>query len=240
MIRENVTALLKELEGGNVYHERVTLVAATKTRTPEEINEAIVAGITDIGENKVQEFTAKYDDVKGGRRHFIGHLQLNKVKYLIGKVDLIESVDRDELAEELAKRSQKANIVTNILIEVNIGCEESKSGYPLEEAYEAYERLRGMQGLCVKGFMAMLPISGDEQYLGSLVGKMRELYDRAKAQDHNIEYLSMGMSGDWRLCIKHGSNMVRLGTAIFGERHYPAPVESAKNAAPADGAPENA
>ena len=94
MIRENVTALLKELEGGNCYHERVTLVAATKTRTPAEINEAIAAGITDIGENKVQEFTAKFDEVNGARRHFIGHLQLNKVKYLIGRTDLIESVDR--------------------------------------------------------------------------------------------------------------------------------------------------
>ena len=237
MIRENVTALLKELEGGNLYGERVTLVAATKTRSAEEINEAIGAGITDIGENKVQEFTAKFNAVHGCRRHFIGHLQLNKVKYLIGKVDLIESVDRDELAGDLAKRSVKANIVTNILIEVNIGCEESKSGYPLEEAYGAYERLRAMEGLKVKGFMAMLPLAGDEEYLGSLVDKMRALFNRAKQTDDSIEYLSMGMSGDWRLCIRHGSNMVRLGTAIFGERHYPAP---AKNAAPADGAPENA
>ena len=119
MIQENVTALLKELEGGNCYHERVTLVAATKTRTPAEINEAIAAGITDIGENKVQEFTAKFDEVNGARRHFIGHLQLNKVKYLIGRTDLVESVDRDELASELAKRSARAGIVTDILLEVN-------------------------------------------------------------------------------------------------------------------------
>ena len=205
MIQENVTALLKELEGGNCYHERVTLVAATKTRTPAEINEAIAAGITDIGENKVQEFTAKFDEVHGARRHFIGHLQLNKVKYLIGRTDLIESVDRDELASELAKRSVRAGIVTDILIEVNIGCEESKSGYPLEEAF----------------FMAMLPLAGDEGYLGGLVDKMRDLYDRARAQDTNIEHLSMGMSGDWRLCIAHGSNMIRLGTAIFGSRISP-------------------
>ena len=141
MIQENVTALLKELEGGNCYHERVTLVAATKTRTPAEINEAIAAGITDIGENKVQEFTTKFDEVHGARRHYIGHLQLNKVKYLIGRTDLVESVDRDELASELAKRSVRAGIVTDILLEINIGCEESKSGYPLEEAFSAYERL---------------------------------------------------------------------------------------------------
>ena len=221
MIRENVTALLKELEGGNCYHEKVTLVAATKTRTPAEINEAIAAGITDIGENKVQEFTAKFDEVHGARRHFIGHLQLNKVKYLIGRTDLIESVDRDELASELAKRSVRAGIVTDILIEVNIGCEESKSGYPLEEAFSAYERLSRTEGLRVKGFMAMLPLAGDEGYLGGLVDKMRALYDRAKAHDTNIEHLSMGMSGDWRLCLAHGSNMIRLGTAIFGSRTSP-------------------
>ena len=222
MIRENVTALLKELEGGNCFHERVTLVAATKTRTPDEINEAIEAGITDIGENKVQEFTAKFDEVHGARRHFIGHLQLNKVKYLIGRTDLVESVDRDELAKELAKRSVRAGIVTDLLLEVNIGCEESKSGYPLEEAFSAYERLSRTEGLRVKGFMAMLPISNDQAYLGGLVDEMRALYDRARAQDENIEYLSMGMSGDWRLCVENGSNMIRLGTSLFGPRRYPA------------------
>lgn len=221
MIRENVTALLKELEGGNCFHERVTLVAATKTRTPGEINEAIKAGITDIGENKVQEFTAKFDEVRGARRHFIGHLQRNKVKYLIGRTDLIESVDCDELAEELASRSVRAGIVTDILLEVNIGGEESKSGYPLGEAFAAYERLSRTKGLRIKGFMAMLPISNDQAYLGGLVDEMRALYDRAKAQDENIEHLSMGMSGDWRLCIAHGSNMIRLGTAIFGSRTSP-------------------
>ena len=107
MIRENVTALLKELEGGNCCHEKVTLVAATKTRTPAEINEAIAAGITDIGENKEQEFTAKYDEVNGARRHFIGHLQLNKVKYLIGRTDLIESVDRNGTCEALRARGHR-------------------------------------------------------------------------------------------------------------------------------------
>ena len=106
----------------------------------------------------------------------------------------------------------------HILIEVNIGCEESKSGYPLEEAFSAYERLSRTEGLRVKGFMALLPLAGDEGYLGGLVDKMRALYDRAKAQDTNIEHLSMGMSGDWRLCLAHGSNMIRLGTAIFGSR----------------------
>ena len=224
MIRENVTALLKELEGGNCCHEKVTLVAATKTRTPAEINEAIAAGITDIGENKVQEFRDKFDAVQGGNRHFIGHLQTNKIKYLVGRTYLIQSLDRDELAEELSKRCQRANVTQDVLIEVNIGCEESKSGYPLQEAWAAYERIRGTQGLRVRGFMAMLPLAGGEEELSALVKEMRALFERAKAQDENIRWLSMGMSGDWKLCLRHGANMIRLGTAIFGERHY-APAE---------------
>ena len=223
-IFQNVKALLDELRAGNGYGEPITLVAATKTRTPEEINEAIAAGITDIGENKVQEFRDKFDAVQGGNRHFIGHLQTNKIKYLVGRTYLIQSLDRDELAEELSKRCQRANVTQDVLIEVNIGCEESKSGYPLQEAWAAYERIRGTQGLRVRGFMAMLPLAGGEEELAALVKEMRALFERAKAQDENIRWLSMGMSGDWKLCLRHGANMIRLGTAIFGERRY-APAE---------------
>ncbi len=220
-IAENVTTYLKKIAAGNCFGEPVTLVAATKTRTPEEINEAIAAGITDIGENKVQEFRDKFHLIKGGNRHFIGHLQTNKVKYLIGKTCLIHSLDRDELAAELSARSVRAGIMTDVLIEVNIGSELSKSGYSLAEAYPAYERLRTVQGLRVRGFMAMLPLSDDERLLASLADEMRALYDRARTQDENIVHLSMGMSGDWELCLAHGSNMIRLGTALFGERRYP-------------------
>lgn len=220
MIEENVKALLSRLEKGNCFGEKVTLVAATKTRTVEEINRAINAGITDIGENRVQEFKDKFDGVIGGNRHFIGHLQTNKVKYLIGKTDLYHSVDRDELVEELSKRSKKAGIVSNVLIQVNIGNEESKGGYPLEEAFSVFLRLRETEGLRVRGFMAMLPAQGTEETLSALCKKMRALYERAKEEDGAISYLSMGMSGDWELCLKNGANMIRLGTAIFGERNY--------------------
>ena len=125
MISDNVRALLSRLPETNPFGEKIALVAATKTRTADEINEAIRAGITDIGENKVQEFRDKYDLVHGANRHFIGHLQTNKVKYLIGKTYLYHSVDRDELAQEIAVRSCRAGIVSDILIQVNIGCEES-------------------------------------------------------------------------------------------------------------------
>ena len=220
MIEENVKNLLEEIRNGNCFGEKVTLVAATKTRTPEEIAEALLAGIRDIGENKVQEFRDKYDWIHGGNRHFIGHLQTNKVKYLIGKTYLYHSVDREELAGEIAKRSAAAQIVSDILIQVNIGSEESKGGYPLEEGYAAYERLSQTEGLRVRGFMAMLPLSDDTAYLANLCDKMRALYDRAKEKDEKITYLSMGMSGDWKLCLSRGANMIRLGTAIFGERNY--------------------
>ena len=222
MIAENVRRLLARIAGGNDRGEKITLVAATKTRTSEEINAAIAAGITDVGENKVQEFTQKYEAVQGGRRHFIGHLQTNKVKYLIGKADLIQSLDRFELADELQKRAERAGWTANCLIEVNIGSELSKSGFSREEVRAAYEKLRAYPNIRLCGLMAMLPISDDSDHLRSLCLSMREIYDTIKADDTNFRFLSMGMSGDWELCLECGSNMIRLGTAIFGPRNVPA------------------
>ena len=222
MIAENVRRLLARIAGGNDRGEKITLVAATKTRTSEEINAAIAAGITDVGENKVQEFTQKYEAVQGGRRHFIGHLQTNKVKYLIGKADLIQSLDRFELADELQKRAERAGWTANCLIEVNIGSELSKSGFSREEVRAAYEKLRAYPNIRLCGLMAMLPISDDRDHLRSLCLSMREIYDTIKADDTNFRFLSMGMSGDWELCLECGSNMIRLGTAIFGPRNLPA------------------
>ena len=221
MIAENVRSLLARIAGGNDRGEKITLVAATKTRTSEEINAAIAAGITDVGENKVQEFTQKYEAVQGGRRHFIGHLQTNKVKYLIGKADLIQSLDRFELADELQKRAERAGWTANCLIEVNIGSELSKSGFSRGEVRAAYEKLRAYPNIRLCGLMAMLPISDDRDHLRSLCLSMREIYDTIKADDTNFRFLSMGMSGDWELCIGCGSNMIRLGTAIFGPRSVP-------------------
>ena len=220
MIAEKVKNALAEIAGGNPFGEKITLVAATKTRTPEEINEAIAAGITDIGENKVQEFTAKYDAVHGANRHFIGHLQTNKVKYLIGKTHLIHSLDRFELADELQKRAGKADRTADCLLEVNIGSELSKSGFSLADAADAWRKMRAYPNIRLHGLMAMLPLSDDENLLHSLAAQMRALYDALRAEDENCVHLSMGMSGDWRLCVEEGSNMIRLGTALFGPRNY--------------------
>ena len=220
MIEENVKKLLDEV-GTNPFGEKVTLVAAVKTQTVEDINRAIAAGITDIGDNHVQEFRDKYDGICGNpNRHFIGHLQTNKVKYLIGKTYLYQSVDRLELAEEISKRSERAGVVSDCLIQINIGNEESKGGFEYDDGQEACQKISAMPALKVKGLMAMLPFTDDEAVLRPLATKMRELFEKLRDRNGNIEYLSMGMSGDWKLCVECGSNMVRLGTSIFGPRHY--------------------
>lgn len=219
MIEENVKKLLEELPETNPFGEKVTLVGAVKLQPPEAINHAICGGLRDIGDNHVQEFKEKYDLIEGNPvRHFIGHLQTNKVKYLIGKVDLYHSLDRYDLANELSKRGEKAGVISNVLIQINIGNEESKSGFDLSEANEAYAKIKAMPALKIRGLMAMLPDTDDAQELERLAKLMRAKFDELKAQDTEIEYLSMGMSGDYKLCIDCGSNMIRLGTAIFGQR----------------------
>ena len=133
---------------------------------------------------------------------------------------MYHSCDREDLANELARQSQGKGIVSNILIQINIGEEESKGGYSYASAKETFAKLSSMKGLCVKGFMAMLPDSADEALLRELTRKMRRLYEWAKTQSNEIEYLSMGMSGDYKLCIEEGSNVIRVGSTIFGARNY--------------------
>ena len=135
-------------------------------------------------------------------------------------MELYHSCDRDELAEEIARRSVNAGISSNVLIQINIGDEATKGGYAYDKAKEIFTRLSKMEGLCVKGFMAMLPAIDDEDALRALTRKMRTLYDWAKTQSSAVEYLSMGMSGDYALCIEEGSNVIRVGSTIFGVRNY--------------------
>ena len=219
-IKQRVENIKAEIANGNPFGEKVWLVAATKTQTAEVINTAILAGVDAVAENKPQECRDKNDLLLPCPRHFIGHLQTNKVKYLIGKIELYHSCDRDELAEEIARRSVNAGICSNVLIQVNIGNEETKSGYAYDTAKETFIRLSKTEGLCVKGFMAMLPAGEDEERLRALTRKMRGLYEWAKIQSDKVEYLSMGMSGDYALCIAEGSNVIRVGSTIFGARDY--------------------
>lgn len=219
-IEANVRRIKAELSSGNAFGERVTLVAATKTQSPESINAAIRGGADVVAENKPQEFRDKNEFVLPCPRHFIGRLQTNKVKYLVGKISLFHSCDRDELAAELAKQSLARGIVSDVLVQINAGREPTKGGYLPESAYETYLRLKETSGLRVRGFMAMLPESTDTGLLTELADEMRALYDRAAKEDGNVSFLSMGMSGDYRLCVRRGSNMVRIGSTIFGERDY--------------------
>ncbi|MCI8476630.1 MAG: YggS family pyridoxal phosphate-dependent enzyme [Clostridia bacterium] len=221
MIENNVKNLLKNLTLTNPFGERVTLVAAVKLQSPDDINAAIAAGITDIGDNHVQEFRDKFDEIRGEpKRHFIGRLQTNKVKYLVGKVDLYHSVDRLNLAQVLSEKSEKAEVISNVLLQVNIGNEESKGGFSLDETDAAYAIIRALPAIKITGLMAMLPDTDDKKLLYSLAEKMRQKYDYFRERDENFTHLSMGMSGDYELCISAGSNMIRLGTAIFGNRNY--------------------
>ena len=219
-ITENVTRIKKEIEKGNPFGERVMLVGATKTQTVDAINEAITAGLDAVAENKPQEFRDKNDYILPCTRHFIGHLQTNKVKYLVGKVELFHSCDRDDLAEEIAKLSVKKGVVSNVLVQINIGEELTKGGYAYDDAEKVVARLNETDGLHVQGLMAMLPDTDDERLLRSLAKKMRALFEKLKERHTDFIYLSMGMSGDYKLCIEEGSNMIRLGSTIFGARDY--------------------
>ncbi len=217
MIKSNIQNILNEIKNGNNLGEKITLVGATKFVSVDRINEAIKAGLCDIGENKAQEFRDKFDLVlKPVNYHFFGRLQKNKIKYLIGKVYLIHSVDSIELLEEINNQSEKAGVITNLLLEVNLG-EEQKGGFPLNEIQKILELIEDFEFVSVKGLMAMLPDSDDEILLSNLAQKVRKTYDEYR-EKYNFIYLSMGMSGDYKLAIKNGSNMIRVGSKIFGAR----------------------
>ncbi len=219
-IKANFDKVKEQIKNGNNFGEKITLVGATKTISVDVINEAIQYGLEVVAENRVQEFTSKTNDILGARQHFIGHLQSNKVKFLIGKVDLIHSVDSLSLAECISKRALTLTCTQDILIEVNVGGELSKSGFDLDNALPSFEQIKKLTNIRVKGFMAMLPKTDNEKLKIELCKKMRELFELARNTDDNIEFLSMGMSSDYLIAINNGSNMIRLGSTLFGERNY--------------------
>jgi pyridoxal phosphate enzyme (YggS family) len=202
----------------------VTLIAVSKTRTPQEINEAIEAGVTDIGENTVQEITDKYEAVRPVKWHMIGHLQRNKVKYIIDKAALIHSVDSLRLAEEIDARAAQHGLVADILIQINAAGEESKFGVA---AHEADALVHGILDACthvrVCGFMGVAPIAEDPEDVRVCFRQVKGVFDAFRRLSHErlaVQYLSMGMSHDFGAAILEGANMVRVGTAVFGARQY--------------------
>ena len=204
--------------------EKPLLLAATKTVPVEQINFVIrECGITDIGENRVQELLEKYDSLdKSVHLHFIGRLQRNKVKYIIDKVCMIQSADSLPLIEEIEKQADKLGIVQDILLEVNIGGEAAKSGFAPEAVSEAASHAKELSHVRVRGLMTIPPASATQAENMVYFQKVHALYVdiNQKMYDNELDYLSMGMSGDFADAIRAGSNMVRVGTAIFGARDY--------------------
>lgn len=202
----------------------ITLCAATKVQTSDTIRSAIADGITVCGENRVQEFTAHLADgaYEGAQVHFIGHLQRNKVKYVVGKVDLIQSVDGEELLGLIDRRAEKLGIVQDILIEVNIGAEASKSGADPQLAHRLAALAGQMEHVRLRGLMAIPPISTKPGENRRFFAEMRQLFvditEKKYDNENTMDILSMGMSGDFQDAILEGATLVRVGTALFGPR----------------------
>lgn len=205
---------------------RARLLAATKTVPPEMINFALTQGIDLIGENRVNELLEKYEFIDRNKTeiHFIGALQTNKVKYIIDKVDMIQSVDRVSLALEIERLAAKNNIVMPILAEVNIGKEESKSGVLPEEAIEFCRFLDSLPHIKLRGLMAIPPKSEKIGENRKYFSEMRKIFidiSRLNVDNSNMDILSLGMSDDYLDAVECGSNLVRIGSSIFGKRVYP-------------------
>ncbi|MCY6483722.1 YggS family pyridoxal phosphate-dependent enzyme [Clostridium aestuarii] len=216
-IKENIKKV-------NAYIPKdVKLVAVSKTRKLEELEEVYSIGVRDFGENKVQELAEKYDNFhKDVKWHFIGHLQRNKVKYIVGKVSLIHSLDSIKLLEEIEKKYVAAGQVADVLIQINIGRDPNKSGVLLEELDELINICEKCNNVKVKGLMTILP-KGDELSNRNYFRQMKEVYDDLYEKQYKnirMKYLSMGMTGDYKIAISEGANMVRVGEGIFGKRIY--------------------
>ncbi len=201
--------------------ENVTLVAATKTVPAEVINAAIDAGITDIGENRPEELCEKYPLLKkeGVRFHIIGGLQTRKVKSIIDKADMIQSLDRPSLANEIEKRAGEIGKIMDCLIEINLGKEEGKSGVYPEDALDFYLSLENHRHIRIRGVMAVPPVGKTEEYYNILHKIYADILKKSKFGDR-IDIISVGMSSDYKTAVLKGSNMVRIGSAIFGKRNY--------------------
>jgi len=227
-IEQNVAQVRKEMEAAAIRAgrnpEEITLIAATKTQTSETIQAAIEAGIAVCGENRVQELVDHLEDhaYEGAKLHFIGHLQTNKVRQVVGNVDLIQSVDSERLMDAIAKQAEKLGLVQEILLEVNIGREENKGGVLPEALPLLVTHAQTLKNLRLRGLMCIPPANATEDELRGFFAQTRQLFvdtrNKIGNNNSNIDCLSMGMSGDYPLAIEEGATMVRVGTALFGAR----------------------
>ena len=228
-IAENIAAIRVRIDAAARQTGRtgadITLVAATKMNDAARVREAVAAGIDACGENRVQEMTEKLAQgaYTGAPLHFIGHLQTNKVRQVVGKVDLIQSVDSPELLAMIEKRAAMQGIVQDILLEVNIGGEASKSGVSPEQLWPLLDAAAAEEHIRVKGLMAIPPVNDDDAQNRRYLAEVYRLFVQAGERGYanvKMETLSMGMSGDFENAIREGATLVRIGTAIYGERDY--------------------
>lgn len=228
MLKENLENVQKNIEDAIHRSGRdqkdVVLIAVSKTKPVEMIREVYDLGIRDFGENKVQELTEKYDKLPGDIRwHLIGHLQTNKVKYIIDKAYMIHSVDSLKLAAEISREAVKHSLTANILIEVNISGEESKFGVAPSELEEMIRKAAALPGISVRGLMTVAPYVVDSEENRAIFVKMKQLavdITRKNIDNVSMDHLSMGMSGDYNVAVEEGATYIRVGTSIFGERNY--------------------
>lgn len=221
----NVLSSIKEAcKKSNRNPNDVKLIAVTKTIDVERINAVLKTGIGDIGENKVQEIMEKYDKIEYNPKwHLIGHLQTNKVKYIIDKVDLIHSLDSLRLAEEINKRAKKINRIMDVLIQINIADDDAKFGIEYNDINEFIKEIASFDNIRVQGLMSIVPYASNPEEVRPYFRKMKEIFDGLKDSNYenvDMNYLSMGMTNDYVVAIEEGSNMVRVGTGIFGARDY--------------------
>lgn len=224
-IKETMILSIEENIGRikNSIPKDVTLISVTKTRNIDEIKKAYEAGERDFGENKVQEFIDKFDEFDSSVKwHFLGHLQTNKVKYIVGKVYLIHSLDSVKLLKEIEKKYESHNLTANVLIQINIGKEPSKTGIFEENLEELLFEAEKCSNVKVKGLMAVIP-KGSEAENKRYFRAMRTIWENIKEKQFKnvtMEYLSMGMTNDYKEAISEGANLIRIGEGIFGKRNY--------------------
>ena len=233
-LNDNLKKLYEDIEiakENSSFNRNINLVAVSKTHPVDMIKDFNELGVVDFGENKVQELVSKMEDneieekIKNNKInfHLIGNLQTNKVKYIYNKVKLIQSLDRVKLAKEINKRAKKDGIHVDVLVQINIGEEDSKSGIRYEETEKFIYELLEYENINVKGLMAIAPNTEDELLLRKLFEKMDIMFENISDKHYEgveMKYLSMGMSHDFKLAIEEGSNMIRVGSKLFGNRNY--------------------
>lgn len=228
-IKENIDIILERVANAARRSGRsledITVIAVSKTVDAEKAREAVEGGLVNLGENRVQELVNKFEQLSDTnvKWHLIGHLQKNKVKYIIDKTVLIHSVESIELANEINKRALQHNLIANVLIELNIGEEESKFGISEEGVYEFVKSMEQFDNIKVLGLMTVAPFDENPEDVRWVFKKMKEIYDKIsgmKLKNTEMKYLSMGMTNDFEIAIEEGANIVRIGTAIFGARKY--------------------